>query len=305
MDHDEFLKRLEAQKALIGRMGREGLSKEEGEQIAEEGGIGPLQTIVDPNDYDPLDESVWTLTMTLAWIMSRDANFVRSFWAEFCRQNVRLHHRYETVPGPNGRPMRRGYYELKQDTPTGIEGISMIGKLDAVSLLMPRESAQKELVKACLDQQLEATGENTATNELEPVSLHLWRGGEIRFHDTGFNLEPYVSAGPLSRGFQNITFSTRDVLRIWPPILPASAKPRSTTIASETQCGKHLLALMQGGSSPEKNKRDYQDEMTAEFDISIRAFQRQWSLAIEKTGNTNWNKSGPKSPVRDSVSKHQ
>ena len=77
---------------------------------------------------------------------------------------------------------------------------------------------------------------------------------------------------------------------------PTDQFRRELTVSAERKCRKWLIQLMTAGP-PEKNKPEYEIEAKSEFGVSAKAFQRAWSVAVEETGNKDWNKPGKK-PIR-------
>lgn len=172
-----------------------------------------------------------------------------------------------------------------------------------------------------------ALGFDRETNDLGLIEAHMWRDiingktdywGEFVRRGAGVFLSIDDETGPrwadvhvkFWSGNRTLSLSRPDRWCIQEPALrpseidigspadlgaQASTVPaRAGTVAAETECRKYLISLMENGDPPSKTKSEYQKELTEKFQISVRAFLRQWARAIEKTENLNWNKPGRK-----------
>lgn len=224
MGYKEWMELQDARNALIDRMGLESMTREQGEKIATELGIAPLETIPNPADYAPEKEPVWSLRMAFAWIMWRNMNAVREFWDAYRAETFRLHFRSNCVePGIDGMPVTRDRWFLKQDEPLGMESLAIYAELDGMSLIVPYLDAKRELISAFVNEDIVASGFNTQTAEPAQIPVHIWQSGEITLRDTGISFEPEVTTRPFYRGYKNISVSSREIIRLWPAFMPGKS----------------------------------------------------------------------------------
>ena len=86
----------------------------------------------------------------------------------------------------------------------------------------------------------------------------------------------------------------RDDLSQLYPLLDDDGDGGASTIGAETRCKQWLISLMNGDDGPKKAKAAYKTE-AQKFGVGTKAFDRAWSSAVAKTGNTAWSKPGRKS----------
>jgi hypothetical protein len=82
MSDDETVKRDE----ILARTKRLEMSPWEAERWAQEHGEEPFARKPDPDDFDPMQEAMWTLPMAAAWLIWRSPEAVRDHWDEYRRQ---------------------------------------------------------------------------------------------------------------------------------------------------------------------------------------------------------------------------
>ena len=73
-----------------------------------------------------------------------------------------------------------------------------------------------------------------------------------------------------------------------------SEKTRQGSIGAQTKCLNWLVQMMSKNSAPEQLKKYYRNNAKETFSVSGRSFDVAWATAIKQTGNTNWNKPGPR-----------
>ncbi|WP_420335452.1 hypothetical protein [Roseibium sp.] len=246
MGYDEFHKRLDARNALLDRMGIENLSAKEGEEIAAKQGIGPLERIPKPHEFDPAKKPAWSLLMMFAWVMWRQMDSVRQFWREYRENTYRLHYRRNLrEPGPDGSVVIRDRWSLKQDQPLGMEDLVLFEALEEGLPILSYEDAKREIISSFLNGDITATGTDKSTREIRDVPLAIWRVGDITLRGTGITFEPEVTHWPHSQGYEDISVSVRDVLRIWPLVAEDKTKEAAK------------LRLQNNGKAGRPEKRDW------------------------------------------------
>jgi hypothetical protein len=90
---------------LITMVQRGEMTPENAESEAKRVGLGLLASEPDPNDYDPMREPFWTLSM--AWIAYRTQDAVRNWWDEY-RKEFSVWRYQEWRVGPDG-PVHQGH----------------------------------------------------------------------------------------------------------------------------------------------------------------------------------------------------
>ena len=68
---------------ILASVRRGEMSHEEAELRARAEGIEPFSKRPSLDDFDPFRQATWTFEMTIAWIIWRDADHVREFWADY------------------------------------------------------------------------------------------------------------------------------------------------------------------------------------------------------------------------------
>lgn len=69
-------------------------------------------------------------------------------------------------------------------------------------------------------------------------------------------------------------------------------KQAMATIDKEKKCQEWLVGMMQNSQLKKKIKAEYKLEAQDKYGIGIKAFNRAWSSAIERTNNVAWLRAG-------------
>jgi hypothetical protein len=94
MNNDETGEREE----ILARTNRLQMSPWEAEKWAHERGKEPFARKLGPDDFDPMQQAMWTLPMAAAWLIWRSPDAVRDHWDEYRRQWT-VWRRIPTTPG--------------------------------------------------------------------------------------------------------------------------------------------------------------------------------------------------------------
>lgn len=78
--------------------------------------LGPLAAKPDPADFDPRREPYWSLSMTLAWIMTGDLNAVREAWDDWRQRGEEFRQKHWRTPG---HPPESGWF-LSRNPPANL-----------------------------------------------------------------------------------------------------------------------------------------------------------------------------------------
>jgi hypothetical protein len=78
-----FLMHFTLRDRLIDEVKHGLLTPEQAEAEAVQRGLGPLATTPDLDNFDPMSEAHWTLTMAAAWIAFRTTEAVREWWDKY------------------------------------------------------------------------------------------------------------------------------------------------------------------------------------------------------------------------------
>ncbi|WP_152533440.1 MULTISPECIES: hypothetical protein [unclassified Labrenzia] len=213
--------------ALLKKMSSEHLSHEQGEALALELGIGPLQTYPDPDTFNPFSEVSWSIDMVLAWVMFRDVKFVKRFWDRYCQATIKLKPRLEDL-----QPGDDLVYRLEPDEPLEPSKLTVLTKdfltrlrkpgangLALISdVFLPYDEAARLLAQACVSKGLTAVGEHTSTKTIQTIPREIWLAAELRVFENvlygagRFNLV----TGPGNNGYVNIKLPSAEVVKMWP-----------------------------------------------------------------------------------------
>jgi hypothetical protein len=119
------------------------MTPDEAEAEAARLGLAPLVTAPDPNAFDPMSRTWWTLVMAIAWISWRSPDKVREFWDDYRRECWDWHFR-------ELRDGERRYF-LKQREPATLSRLVFEADYDKVLQgLVPAEWISVEEAKASL-----------------------------------------------------------------------------------------------------------------------------------------------------------
>ncbi len=259
-------------------------------------GLSATARNVKTGEFGRISEAIWpelepNFTEQLVSLYVHKA--VRAF------DDIRFERAEVVLRWPELRPGKTNLPDLEISISDAINSLATNGK-DLAGYQIDDTRLQKEacalLVDMLTDRECYATGTDQESGIRQAIEDEIWRAIATGSEKYKIYLR---SEGSSESDVDTLMFPGETKPR-WKDIrisfgaysLPGQV--RKATISAETECGKHLIALMENGSSPTQNKGEYEAEFKEKFAIGARAFKRQWDRAIEATGNVNWNKPGRK-----------
>lgn len=215
-------------KILLKEMGRDCLTPEEGEVLAKERGIGPLQRFPSLSEANPLNETSWTIEMVLAWIMWRDIKVVREFWPKYCDATLKLRSNlgiplatddaaYTLEPQ---EPLHLGCMKVfTEDWLQKVIRFGSDGRAAPQHVIVPYDRAEKMFLSACALEDIKAQGLKTDTDIRGPIQKENWLAAKLEdlcMRDPGSQIHAILKTGPEEHGYTEILFPSKIVLDLWP-----------------------------------------------------------------------------------------
>ncbi len=194
------------------------MSPAEAEAEAARLGLDPMASTPDPSDFDPLQETLWTLPMAVAWISRRDVNAVRNAWEAYTRECQHWVFREWRV-GFEG-PTIKGHF-LEYWTRPSLFGLIISDRLceDNEDRAMPAAAAKEALWVALREGFFEATGLAADTDRRAPIPSLEWQDLQaIEVHG-----REVLTAGQSL--YRDVRVRSRSVVGFWPqvPVVTALA----------------------------------------------------------------------------------
>jgi hypothetical protein len=260
---------------------------------------GPLVPEPDPAKFDPMNETHWTVLITLAWIMWLDADDVRRHrdgWRAkqlVWRPHIERHEMMKEIIGQTLRPMSpTSYSELRYD-----ELITQKNEGNPPS--KSSEGAKPEHWRELEAENLDATGIDTSTNIRIGIPSHKFIDFNLNENDDGLFM-----SGVKTPTYMEVRLPLAKILDRW-------SKPsrRNASLAnSERKCiawlkvemNAWLKEVKQSPKKPPAGRNTYSERAPENFPgLSKEGFGRAWRKAIDATGARAWSKPGrkAKSPV--------
>lgn len=196
---------------LIARASDGSLTPSQAEAEAERLGVGPIATTPDPDDYDPLSETYWTLPMAVSWIAYRRADAVRQCWdvyRESCWTWRKSQYR-------EGEIIRTGWI-LETRGPANLAYLALgaiVDQVDGAELVMSTSEAQDALWVALRERFFPATGVSSESGRREVIPPLDWQ--EMVAIQARFGARDEVTDRNLSRGFREVLVPSEPVRRFW------------------------------------------------------------------------------------------
>jgi hypothetical protein len=215
------------------------LSPDEAEQQASELGLGPLNPPLDPEQYDPMHLTHWTLPMAVAWISWRDMERVREVSPDWRKDALGWRWRDYRLSGDDGQPRDiSGWYLEREyhDTPALLflslsEAVEVSEGTGDDTRQFSIAEARRALWQALADGDLDAT--TLENGRIHPIAAAEW--GWLETGEDGGKDVLYVrdSGVLLPRYPHPVLLSRRAVILQWP------------TPAERMQPQKDMAAIIQ------------------------------------------------------------
>jgi hypothetical protein len=201
---------------LLEKVRRGELVPDTAEAEAHRLGLGKLANTPDPSEFDPTQETWWTLPMVIAWIAWRSPEVVREYWDRYRSVCVEWHFR-EWRAGADG-PVQAGHF-LEQRRPATISSLYSAEKRNwgngsSTAGTISIDEARARLWAALGESEAQSVGIDTDTNVRMPIPDYAWRDLvtiEERGRDVLRFREP--RGGLFSRGYDDVVFRRQNILR--------------------------------------------------------------------------------------------
>jgi hypothetical protein len=205
---------------LIKGVRRGELTPDEAEADAARLRLGNLARTPDPEKFDPMRKTWWTLPMAIAWIAWRSPDRVREFWDPYRSECWDWNFR-EWRDGPDG-PIYAGHF-LEQRRPATLSSLLFTERHDSAQGLLPDgaisiNDAKAKLWEALGENSFQATGVSTETGERTVIPDYAWRD----LHDTEERGRDVLRVGEASgvwtdRGYNDVALRRQNIMAIWQP----------------------------------------------------------------------------------------
>ena len=200
------------------------MSPEAAEEEAARLGLPPLARVPDPDSYNPMVETWWTLVMAIAWIAWRSSRKVCEFWDTYRRECWDWHY-CGVREGPD-TPVQDGWF-LRSREPATLSRLIQ----EATSV----EDVKAKLWKALSDNVMQATGiERPNGQERVLIPDHEWCDlvPSERKGRTDLLVRKGQSVSGAS-GYNDVMVLRQSVMALWPllrreecdKLLPATMTP--------------------------------------------------------------------------------
>ena len=268
-------------------------SPEQAEAVAERLGVGPFTREPNPEDYNPRQQSHWTMPMIVAWIMGRDINQVRrqmdSHRAEcwFWRQS-------ETTGSAVDGTKIHNFWLLENEQPASVLCLKLSQIFDDGEEASAHTSAPEAvralwqaLQKGCLI----ADGIDPGVGRRVEIPPREWHDLKLLGEDRRPNsVRALNRIGLPGHGYDCILISQDAVLHKW----PETEKRHVSRAGAEGRAQAWFASQMRASPDVKVSTRDEAiQQAIARFDgLSERAGKRAWTSAIQETGALAWNAGG-------------
>ncbi len=196
---------------LIARASVGNLTSEQAEAEAKRLGVGPLASKPDPEDYDPLAETYWSLPMAIAWMAYRQADAVRERWDTY-REKCWLWRRSRYR---DGNMIRTGWI-LETRGPANLAYLAVgaiVDQSDGIELIMSVHEAQDALWMGLQEGFFSATGISSETGRREVIPAIDWQ--EMVATQPRVGARDEIVDKRLTRGFKEVLVPSASVRGFW------------------------------------------------------------------------------------------
>ena len=214
---------------LIDRVLKGYLSPKEAEAIAAKRGLEPLVGRPDAAEYDPMQESHWTLAMAVQWIAYREVQPVREVWPAYCEEWTRWHCIGDwSWPDESGTGIvtYQNRFEIETVGPGSLTTLGLPFAFEASREGKPASEgierlniARKSLWDALAKGQLIASGLSSKSGEIVDIAASEWPYLEaivesVAGPDVLHNTTRLFGHGPRFE-YSEIHLSSKEIVRIW------------------------------------------------------------------------------------------
>ncbi len=220
---------------IIGKAQDGHWTNKQADKIASRLGVGPLESIPDLADYDPLQETYWSIPMTLAWIMWRDADHVREYWDDWRTQCSEWRFLKARMPGREEVKSWR----LESSEPASLLSLVVeesLERADRNPPLIAETDAERVLWRHLQLGTLTATGREPAEPKRSSIPKESWQGLKLEV---------------MCDREKNVTVPGEVVQRLWPGAASNSSKSGDNK------------TTQQPPNSPKKKERHHSPENDA------------------------------------------
>lgn len=182
-------------------------------------GLDPFEHTPDPATFDPMQETHWSVVMTLAWIVWRAPEPVREVWDAYRAETVRWLLRDRTAPCEGGAGPRVNRIERVLENPGKaevrhlfvMEGLYRGGQCSLTE-------ADRLLLQELRAGRITAEGRDTSTLTRRSITPQEWRN-DMYFREIDHGPSPVRAESRTGGGarYDDLLFERADVVRIWAP----------------------------------------------------------------------------------------
>lgn len=211
-------------------------------KLAEHEGLSQFENVPDPSQFPIMDEVSWTIEMAVAWIIWRDLSKVVRYFSPY-RQNV-------THWKPILRARKPPAFELETRSRADLAAVEREsgwvyeGSLGSGlnSELIAFQDARKDLwLKLQID---ELKGRAIDSETMRPIEIPSFEWSYLEVAKTDKGPTELAFASTESPRYKHVTFSRKDVLRLWP-----EKTNLRETVASCPSCSRNHQAVARGDTS--------------------------------------------------------
>jgi hypothetical protein len=219
---------------LIGKVLYGEMTPSEAEAEAAHLKIGPLECRPDAKNFDPMEETFWTLPMAVAWIAYRTEDKVREWWDPYRAECWDWHFRKWQL-GFDG-PIYEGY-ALEQRSGATLARLRLSDLYDRASrdvaelTMSVKDAKEAALWVALREGMIKALGVDPHKGVRDEIPAHLWHDLECHEErDRDVVQTPMTSPGPGIR-YEQVIVWRKAITGMWPdkmpplPTLPETMSP--------------------------------------------------------------------------------
>ena len=203
------------------------MKPDEAESEAVRLGLGKFAREPEPAQFNPAEETWWTLQMTVAWIVWRTLDKVRAYWSKYRRECWDWHYREWRI-GPEGT-VHSGYF-LEQRRNASLWFMRREETYDAAKNMLPHETtaanAEGKLWDALEQGVIEATAIDLLTQRRITIPSVEWRDLQV-FHERDRDVvRVWPSGGLPNGGYEEVLFKRAKITAMWLAPRPEHAVER-------------------------------------------------------------------------------
>lgn len=196
------------------------VTPDEAEGLAKRWGMPPFQESPNSDRFDPMAQASWSLPMAIAWLAWRTPEKVREEWDSYRQECWRWQPFHRRLPVDGGKSWREVQgFELVQRSNATVRELGLAEAVDFVSddvtIHMSIKSARAALWNTLSAGALIGTASDDIGN-IVPIQPREWPYLELAY---SLDAPDYLirRTQSLQPVYRNLTFASKDVVRLWKP----------------------------------------------------------------------------------------